>query len=129
VIPGFALLKRVSNEWLIGRVASILFGLSGFLTLAVTLLWIGVLRVSDTNLWEDVLLGIFGAGGVLGAFFIWAGMWQYWVRIDESSASIKRIWFIVLLFGIWYGGIIYYLVQYTWRDRRGRSALTSVEDL
>lgn len=58
---------------------------------------------------------IWGTGGVLFAlsmFFLWSGMWRFWTKFDESSRWIRRVSFILLVVGIWYGAVVYYLLVY-----------------
>jgi len=44
--------------------------------------------------------------------FLWLGMWRYWVRLDNSGVFTKRIWFVILLFGLCYESCLYYFFVY-----------------
>ena len=69
-----------------------------------------------------------GAGGVLfafSAFFVWGGMWRYWSINGTNSAAARRVWFCLLLFGVWYGAILYYSLVYL--QGRSRVALQRTE--
>ena len=111
MIPGFSVFKRISNEWLVSKTASILFAISCFLIVVVTPIWFGIVRVPDTTLWGNVLVGVLGIAGTLSVFFLWAGMWHYWLRVDASTLMVKRLWFLLLLVGFWYGAILYCLFE------------------
>jgi hypothetical protein len=39
-------------------------------------------------------------------------MWHYWGECDSSSPAARRAWFFVLIFGLWYGAVLYYLFVY-----------------
>jgi hypothetical protein len=52
------------------------------------------------------------AAGVIGQLTLWLGMWRYWVRLDNSDQGTKKIWFVVLLFGLWFGAIVYFFAIY-----------------
>jgi hypothetical protein len=43
---------------------------------------------------------------------LYFAMWFYWARVDGSRTSKKRIWFTVLLLGLWYGSCFYYFLVY-----------------
>lgn len=116
-IPFFG---RVSNEWLISRTAGKLFAASAFIVVAETPV-IVVSRIPET-VSGNVFQALMGAAGALSLFFIWLGMWTYWVRIDKSRPAVKRLSFFVLLLGFWYGAILYFLYQYLWIDGRKRRA-------
>jgi uncharacterized BrkB/YihY/UPF0761 family membrane protein len=58
------------------------------------------------------LLAIGGAAIAVSAFFLWGGMWKYWIVCDSSSQLSRRVWFVVLIIGLWYGAVLYYLFVY-----------------
>lgn len=62
--------------------------------------------------WVRVIFTILGMLAAIGTFEIWLGMWVYWARFDASKAWIKRLWFVVLLFGFLAGSILYFLTVY-----------------
>ncbi|MGB8476676.1 MAG: hypothetical protein WCE61_21550, partial [Candidatus Acidiferrum sp.] len=53
-----------------------------------------------------------GAAGAVGLFYIWFGMWRYWVKLDTSRPRTKRLWFIILLVGFWWASVLYFLAVY-----------------
>ena len=112
--------RLVSNDWLVGRTASRLFGASAVIALATTPLSLGLAKIPHvpTLSWTNLFLGIAGVVGSLSIIFLWTGMWRYWTRCDTSSRAVRRMWFFVLLFGLWFGAALYYLVAYLPRGRR-----------
>jgi hypothetical protein len=102
----FSLVRKLSDEWLVSSAAVKLFILSTiFVVVLIPVLFIYAQGQAST---AKQMFG--GAIGVLGApatLFLWQGMWRYWARIDHSRIWIKRCWFIVLLFGFWYGSVLY----------------------
>lgn len=123
MIPFSFIFRRVSDEWLVSRTASILFSVSCVSLLVVTPIWFGSAKIPDTTLWGNILLGILGVAGAFGLFFLWGGMWHYWLRVDASTQGVKRLWFFVLLIGLWYGSVLYFLLKYLLRDRAGWGGL------
>ncbi len=55
-----------------------------------------------------VPLGIFEIAGILSLFFVYFGMWRFWIRLDQSPKWLKRLWFLVLLIGFWWGSVLYF---------------------
>jgi len=55
---------------------------------------------------------VFGAIGAAGCLTIYYSMWFYWREVDASKAGKKRLWFFVLLLGLWYGSCLYYYCVY-----------------
>lgn len=119
MIPGSFIFKRISDDWLVSKLAAVLFSASSLLIIAVTLIWFGYVKIPATAVWGNVLLGILGVFGTLSVFFLWAGMWRYWMRIDASTRGSKRLWFCVLLLGFWYGAILYFFFKYLLADKSG----------
>jgi len=120
MFPGSFIWNQINDEWLTSRTASRLFAASSvIILLIVTPIWFGYVEVPDNTFLENLLLGVSGVAGTLGIFFLWGGMWRYWIQRDRSTPAVKRIWFIILLFGIWYGAILYYLLAYLPRERKG----------
>jgi hypothetical protein len=39
-------------------------------------------------------------------------MWIYWVKVDRSGHARKRLWFVVMLAGAWYGSCLYFYFAY-----------------
>jgi hypothetical protein len=76
------------------------------------------LKVPDAPMisWINLFIAICGIIFPISLIFLWTGMFRYWTQCDTSARAIKRIWFVVLLFGFWYGAVVYYLIAYL---RRG----------
>jgi len=52
----------------------------------------------------------------VGASTLWIALWLYWAHEEKSSFPVRLGWFLALLFGVYYGGLIYAL--YLWREGR-----------
>ena len=89
-----------------------LFSVSAVLCVAVTLFWFHPVDPLDTVLWLRILITVIGMGATVGLFFIWLGIWFYWVRLDGSEAWQKALWFFVLLAGFCLGSTLYFLFVY-----------------
>jgi len=109
------------DDWLTTRQAARVFLVSTFLVLALTPVLLGKIDTKAMSLWARLPWGILGILGPIALFFLWFGMWRYWVRIDNASKWAKRMWFLVLLFGFWWGSCVYcyfvYLPQVFRRTR------------
>lgn len=113
IVDGFLeLASRFSDEWLVTSRAALLFLLSTAIVLAVTPVFLGRIDRDEMSFWTRLPWGILGMLGAVAIFFLWLGMWQYWRRIDRSSPRSKRLWFWVLLLGLWWGGCLYCLSVY-----------------
>ncbi len=108
------------DDWLISRLSVRLFFLSSLLVIAMTPVFIGVDTAKMTFL-QRLPWGILGVVGPIGLFFLWLGMWRYWVRLDSSRVWVKRIWFPVLLFGFWWGSVLYFFSIYLPQTLRRRA--------
>jgi hypothetical protein len=53
-----------------------------------------------------------GAVGAAGTLLLYVSMWYFLIRVDRSSKWFKRASFLLLLVGLIYGGLIYYLLVY-----------------
>ena len=110
------------DDWLISRLSMKLFFLSALLVIAMTPIFMGV-DTTKMTLLQRLPWGILGVVGPLGLFFLWLGMWRYWVRLDDSKRWVKRVWFVVLLVGFWWGSVLYLFLVYLPRMiRRERAA-------
>jgi hypothetical protein len=115
--------NRFKDDWLVTRQASRLFVASTILALALTPVFLGMGVTANMPLWMRIPWGILGIVGPLAVFFLWIGMWRYWVRVDDSAVYAKRLWFLILLLGFWYGSCIYcYFVYLPQVMRTRRSA-------
>ena len=95
------------DEWLATHQAGRLFLVSTFLVLALTPVFLGRIDTSTMSFWTRLPWGILGILGPIALFFLWLGMWRYWVRLDNSKVWAKRAWFVILLFGFWWGSCVY----------------------
>jgi apolipoprotein N-acyltransferase len=124
VIPFRPFQSLFSDDRLVSRQYIGLFSLSALLCLAVIALLPYSLEPLKMTLWLRVPLTLLGISAPVGFFFIWLGMWFYWVRFDSSRNPAKVLWFIVLLVGFCFGAALYfafvYLPQVT-RRNAGRS--------
>jgi hypothetical protein len=71
------------------------------------------------EIFEDAL----GAIWAFGAISLWLGMWRFWVRLDKSSSGMKKFWFFLLFFGVWYGAAAYYFAIYRPQISRVRNLM------
>ena len=116
------------DHWLTSRLSVKLFFLSAILVIAITPVFLGV-DTTKMTFWQRLPWGILGIVGPFGMFFLWLGMWRYWVRIDKSRPRMKRIWFGVLLFGFWWGSVLYYFLAYFPQVNRRRRSETERADV
>jgi len=91
-------------------------------------MWGHVSIPENPGFWENAAWGVLGVAGAIGTFFIWGGMWAYWTRCDSSRRTVKRIWFMVLLLGFWYGAVLYYLFKYLPAEGPKHKARIAEED-
>jgi len=103
--------KRI-DEWLTSTRSAKLFFASTFVVLASVPLIEGWIDVARMTLWMRTCWTIFAMLATLSLLFLWFGMWGYWLRLDSSTAGAKRLWFMVLLLGFWYGSCVYCYVVY-----------------
>lgn len=109
----------LKDEWLSTSTAAKLFFLSVLSVIALTLEY--NLDISAASYWQHQLWDALGVLEAISILFLWLGMWRYWTRIDDSNRSAKRLWFLVLLIGFWWGSALYYFLVYlpqTVRRRR-----------
>jgi hypothetical protein len=111
------MLRRLSNlDWpriLLTRRATALLGLAAALSVcALALIHSDVNPDTFSPLKRDAV-SIIGAAGVFGFFSLLICMGFFWLRCDTSSKPIRTLWFVLLLFGFFYGSqIAYYAIVY-----------------
>jgi hypothetical protein len=105
------LCNRIGDRWLVSKSASNMFAAAAILIVLVTAL-LAFNMAQDTGLLSEIFWAIAGVLSGLGAFFIWSGMWRFWSRLDQSSRFARRIWFFMLLIGLWYGAVLYFVLVY-----------------
>ena len=96
-----------TDNWIRSPGAAKLFFASTFLVLALVPLFAGWIDPAKVTLLFRICWTLLGTLGTFALFFLWLGMWWYWVRLDESKKYLKRFWFLILLFGFWFGSCIY----------------------
>lgn len=119
--PGSFIWRFISDEWLVSRRAAWLFA---FFSTAVAGMTVA-LNSSVIPHRGAPAAASWALGGVLagfGIFFVWGGMWRYWIARDPSPRRARRVWFLILFVGIWYGAILYYLAVYLPTIGRNRGA-------
>jgi hypothetical protein len=108
----FAFLDSYRDDWIVSRQAVRLFLVSVPFILALTPFLFGWVNVSRMTIWMQIAVGVVGVMGPIASFFLWLGMWRYWMRLDRSKALTKRMWFVILLIGFEYGSVLYYFCVY-----------------
>jgi hypothetical protein len=109
-IPGYLL--WIFASWAISLAVFTAMGI------AVWMIW----GEPDHNLLDaypgyiSMMLGIWGVYTGVGAMLLWIAMWIYWARIEKSSLSVRTGCFLVLLFGMHYGALVY--AFYLWKAGR-----------
>jgi hypothetical protein len=111
IFPGSFIWNRISNEWLLSTKAAAWLGASA-LMIMVGFACLEIAPAETTSIPANFLWGALGIGTVFGAFFLWGGMWRYWIGFDSSSRAVRKFWFVLLAGGMWFGAIPYYLFVY-----------------
>jgi hypothetical protein len=89
-----------------------LFGVATALSLVAILLRYTEINFSGLSRPALVGLSLLGAAVAFGGFSLLVGMWFFWVKCDASPRWQRGVWFVILLFGFFYGAVLYYLVVY-----------------
>jgi hypothetical protein len=106
--------------WLIASWATSLAAFTGF-AIAVWVIW----GNPDHNLLDafpgvvSILFGVWGVYTGAGALLLWVTMWVYWGVFERRSFGTRMGWFFTLLFGVYYGALLYAFVL--WRKGAVRS--------
>lgn len=106
------------NRALLSRTAAMFLGLAAALSV-----WAIMLRYWDLDWYhlsivEREALSWGGAAAAVGVATLLLGMWLFWLKCDRSSKRVRRIWFFVLLIGLPFGALPYYLFVYLPAVRR-----------
>ena len=109
-----------TDQWLVSRLASrLLVGSAVVIPVFTVFAWLsGSPHIESLSFWQRLPWGIFGITFPIAAFLLFFGMWQFWMRLDHSRAGPKRVWFVILLFGLWWGASLYCLSVYLPQVRR-----------
>lgn len=100
------------DSWLVSRKAAKLFFVSTILVFSMVPLFLNMVDTTKMAFWTRLPWGLLLTLGPIAALFLYFGMWRYWACIDSSRSWTKRIWFFILLLGIWWGSCLYCLVVY-----------------
>lgn len=112
MVPFLFLWENVTDEWLVSRTACAFFGGAAFLGVALTTLLVAVPPHGEPTLALRVAWGALGVLGTLGLFFLWSRMWIFWKKYDSSSRWVRRLFFAILLVGLCYGAVLYFLLVF-----------------
>ena len=111
--------KLFTKEWLVRGGGPCVLLLSAIVILVETAFVYGF-RIAHADLARLVAVSVpirvlYFAVEIVSTFaylLLYFAMWFYWAQVDVSPSSTKRIWFIVLLVGLWYGSCFYYFSVY-----------------
>jgi hypothetical protein len=110
-IGPWGLLNLFKDHWLVSRQAIMVFFLCTICVALATPIFLGS-DPSRIYSWMGPSRNAVGGLSAVGTLLLWLGMWRYWVRIDNRGKWMKRLWFIVLLVGFWWGSFLYYFLAY-----------------
>jgi hypothetical protein len=104
--------EQESNRLLLNRKAGVVLALAAVLSAVAIYISQSALdwwRVNHQR-WE--LLSCAAATAAVDSVVLLVGMWLFWVKCDKSSKRSRGVWFFVLLLGMTFGAIPYYLFVY-----------------
>jgi hypothetical protein len=110
IFPDFLLRQRRSEGWLKSPKAIVSFSIATISILASTVMSYTV--GPHPGEFVNTLAGILGVLGGLSAFYLWGGMWFFWVDLHTRGRRGRILWAILLTVGLWYGAILYFLAVY-----------------
>jgi hypothetical protein len=113
-----------NNAWLTSRPAARIFFVGAISVVLTAPVVLGRVDTAQMAFWERLPWAIVGTVGTVAFLALWEGMWFYWVRVDDSPAWAKRIWFVLLLIGFWYGSFFYFFMVYLPQTSRRRRVET-----
>jgi len=102
----------LGEDWLCSRRAAKTFLLATVLIFPTSLQMLGKVTPESLPLWAQYPWLFICVVGTAALFFLWFGMWRYWAKLDHSNRATKRLWFVVLLFGLWIGACFYFYGAY-----------------
>ena len=100
------------DRWIVSRQAGKLFLISALIALAMTPIFFGAVDTERMSFWPRLPWALLSIVGPVAVLFLWFGMWRYWFQIDRSARWIKRLWFVILLVGFWWGSCLYCFFVY-----------------
>lgn len=101
-----------NDSWLVSRQALKLFSISTLFVVALSPVFFGLLDFAKPSPVQQLFWGFEGVLGTISVFFLWFGMWKYWVRLDSSAPTFKAASFFLLLVGLWFGAVPYCFLVY-----------------
>jgi hypothetical protein len=104
--------NRISDEWIVGNPATVLFGVAAALTCLLTVVLVSPLALRDTGIWSQVGWGTLGVLGVLSAFFLWGGMRRFQKMRGQSRFGDTPSVRILMLIGLCWTAVLYYLAVF-----------------
>lgn len=114
-----ALFEWFKDDWLVSRRAVKLFSVSTVFVLATFPIFSGHIDPGSQSVLYKLLWGVEGVLGTLSIFFLWIGMWRYWLRLDSSTGVLKATSYFLLLFGVWFGAVPYCFFVYRPQVKHG----------
>ena len=118
----FGLLNCLRDDRIGSSPTAKLFCVAAICVIFVLPVYLGFVNLTKLSFWQRFPWATLTVLGPIGGVFIWFGMWRYWARIDSSGVWMKRASFLVLLVGLWYGAIVYYLFIYLPQRSRMRNS-------
>jgi hypothetical protein len=101
-----------NDNWQVSRQALTLFCASTLFVIALGPIFFGLIEPAKQSRLDGFFWGFEGVVGSISVFFLWFGMWRYWVRLDTSTPALKTASFFLLLVGAWFGAIPYCFFVY-----------------
>lgn len=112
MFPGSFIWRRISDEWLMSKTASVLFAICSSVIALVTAALLSGFFLAEDSPAGKLLWAIAGSSCGIGIFFLWGGMWRHWMKGKPQNRVARRIWFVIMIVGVWYGAIFYYIFVY-----------------
>ncbi len=103
-----------------------LFGVATALSLVAIVLRYTEINFSGLSRPALVGLSLLGAAVAFGGLSLLVGMWFFWVKCDASPRWQRGVWFVILLFGFFYGAALYYFAVYLPEVKRALNSKRSV---
>ncbi len=69
-------------------------------------------RLQDNYLWMRIFLALLGGVGAISTFSVWGLMLYHWGTHVFKSKAYKRLWFLVMSFGLFVGAWFYYIIVF-----------------
>jgi hypothetical protein len=107
---GSSIWRKIGDTRLVSKSASAAFAVSVVVILGMT---VAIVKTEPETIGSVVRLFL-GLGGILAALTVFSCGAHVAVlgKCDSSSLSARQARFFALIFGLWYGTILYYLAVY-----------------